>query len=347
MSTPVKALTWQGDSLRYIDQELLPGRLEYILADDYVTVVDAIKSLKIRGAPAIGIAAAYAAVLAVQQGIRDNSDDFSSWLLNAFKEIENARPTAKNLTFAVDRMREILKNNSASEKAHMREKFLEEANRLYDEDIMLCDRIGEYGAELIEDNYSVITHCNTGMLVSAGIGTALGVLYTALRQGKRIHVFADETRPLLQGARLTTWECMQYNIPVTLISDGAAADVLRRKNINCAIVGADRIAANGDVANKIGTYSLAVNCRQHSIPFYVAAPYSTFDHTLDTGEKIPIEERSGDEVSGVMGTNIAPKGVQVYNPAFDVTPAELITAIITDAGIYRYPYGEWKNLKRQ
>ncbi|KPK95017.1 methylthioribose-1-phosphate isomerase, partial [bacterium SM23_31] len=247
--------------------------------------------------------------------------------------------------FAIEQMKEILNRYDSSDATQIKQEFLAEADRLYHEDADLCRRIGEFGAELIKDGASVITHCNTGMLVTAGIGTALGVIFTAVAQGKKIHVYADETRPLLQGARLTTWECMNRGVPVTLICDGAAADVLRRGKANCGIVGADRIAANGDVANKIGTYSLAVNCRAHNVPFYVAAPYSTFDFSINSGDEIPIEERSSAEVTKPFGVIIAPEGIPVFNPAFDLTPAEFVTAFITDAGIFRPPYGKWENLK--
>lgn len=340
-----KALEWVDGSLRYIDQEVLPGKLQYIETEDYRNVIDAIKRLKIRGAPAIGIAAAFAAVLAANEGASNMDNNFELWLENALSEIEQARPTARNLFFAIDRMRKILQKKGGSDKEKIIEAILKEAKRLYEEDAELCRRIGMFGSDLIEDGYNIITHCNTGMLVTAGIGTALGVIYYAKEQGKKVHVYADETRPLLQGARLTTWECMNLGIPVTLICDGAAADVLRRKKIGCAIVGADRIASNGDVANKIGTYSLAVNCKEHSVPFYVAAPYSTFDFSLDSGFDIPIEIRDGKEVSAPQGRAIAPENVEVYNPAFDITPAELISGIITDAGIFRYPYGQWGSLK--
>ena len=345
MTNAHKALEWVDGSLRYIDQESLPGKLQYIETGNYRNVIDAIKRLKIRGAPAIGIAAAFASVLAAKEGASNTGNNFVLWLENVLSEIEQARPTARNLSFAIGQMRKILQNYDGKGKTKIVEAFLTEAKRIYDEDTELCIKIGKFGAELIEDGYNIITHCNTGMLVTAGIGTALGVIYYAKEQGKKVHVYADETRPLLQGARLTTWECMNLGIPVTLICDGAAADVLRRKKIGCAIVGADRIAGNGDVANKIGTYSLAVNCKEHSVPFYVAAPYSTFDFSLDSGSDIPIEIRDGKEVSTLLGNAIAPENVDVYNPAFDITPAELISGIITDAGVFRYPYGRWGSLK--
>lgn len=345
MTQTHKSLEWVDGSLRYIDQEILPGKLHYVETEDYRNVIEAIKRLKIRGAPAIGIAAAFAAVLAAKEFSSEEDNNFFSKLERSLSEIEQSRPTARNLFFAIDQMRKILHSNGKPEKEKIFESFLKEANRLYDEDTDLCQKIGMHGAELIKDGFKIITHCNTGMLVTAGIGTALGVIYYAKEQGKKVHVYADETRPLLQGARLTTWECINFDIPVTLICDGAAADVLRRKKIDCAIVGADRIAANGDVANKIGTYSLAVNCKEHSVPFYVAAPYSTFDFSLESGSEIPIEIRDGKEVSAPLGLAIAPEEVDVYNPAFDITPAELISGIITDAGVFRYPFGQWGSLK--
>ena len=341
----IKFLEWIDDSVSFVDQTALPMKLDYVKTQDYREVVQALKSLKIRGAPAIGIAAAYAAVLAAQEAFRRREQHFVQWLHDAIKHIEEARPTARNLFFAIERMREILNRHNGSDTFQIVQGFLAEAKRLYDEDERMCQRIGEFGAELINDGDNIITHCNTGMLVTAGIGTAFGVIVTAMNQGKRIHVYADETRPLLQGARLTTWECMKLGIPVTLICDGAAADLLRRGKVDSVIVGADRIAANGDVANKIGTYSLGVSCKEHAVPFYVAAPYSTFDLTLKSGDAIPIEERDPQEVTKPQGVAIAPEDVPVFNPAFDVTPAKLVSAIITDVGIFRQPYGQWGNLK--
>jgi len=342
-----KALYWENGKVRFIDQTALPLKLEYITTDNYRDVVNAVKTLQIRGAPLIGIAAAYAVVLGAQEGIAEHYEDFGNWLSNVCDDIESARPTAKNLFFALDKMRNILRQNNDLDNNEIVKMLSAQAGELRKEDEEMCEKIGSYGAELINDGDGIITHCNTGMLVTAGIGTALGVLFYAAKQGKRIHVYADETRPLLQGARLTTWECINNSVPVTLICDGAAAAVIRQKRVQCAIVGADRIAANGDVANKIGTYSLAVNCKIHGIPFYVAAPYSTFDMSINSGDEIPIEERSSQEVTHPFDKQIAPDTVSVYNPAFDVTPAPLISAIITEAGVFRPPYGNWRNLKRE
>jgi len=319
-------------------------RLTGIKTRDYGTIIHARKTLEMRGAPLIGIAAAYAAVLAAQEGASAGSDNIVTWMESALTEIASARPTAKNLAFAVNRMRRILHENSDAEGSVLKDLFLLEARNIDDEDRMMCDKIGAFGAELLHDGDGIITHCNTGMLVTGGIGTALGIIFTAARQGKRVRVYADETRPLLQGARLTTWECVRENIPVTLICDGAAAAVMKKGSVQCAIVGADRIAANGDTANKIGTYSLAVNCSAHRIPFYVAAPYSTFDLSIKSGMDIPIEERCAGEITHIQGNRIAPGGISVYNPAFDITPASLISAIITDAGVFTPPYERWKNL---
>jgi len=342
---PEKAIFWNGSTVSFIDQTALPVKLEYIETEDYRVVIKAIKSLQIRGAPLIGIAAAYGAVLGAQEGAKLPAEAFAPWITTVLDEIEAARPTAKNLFFAIEKMRKLFENNNSDNGDLIRDKFLECAEELRHEDEIMCEKIGEYGAELINDGDGIITHCNTGMLVTAGIGTALGVVFTAAAQGKKVHVFADETRPLLQGARLTTWECKNNDIPVTLLCDGAAASVIRKNMVQCAIVGADRIAANGDTANKIGTYSLAVQCKEHGIPFYVAAPYSTFDFSIQSGDDIPIEERNAGEITHPNNVQIAPDGISVYNPAFDVTPASFISAIITDAGVFRYPYGKWGKLK--
>ncbi|MFC1731236.1 S-methyl-5-thioribose-1-phosphate isomerase [candidate division KSB1 bacterium] len=343
---PRKALFWENNSITFIDQTALPLKLEYVTTDDYREIVAAIKTLRIRGAPLIGIAAAYAAVLGALKGIRLESAQFHARMKTVLEDIESSRPTAKNLFFAVDAMRSVLDFNREEESHTLKERLLEQAVRIHREDESLCERIGRFGAELIHDGDGIITHCNTGMLVTGGIGTALGVIITAHKSGKKIHVYADETRPLLQGARLTTWECRMNSVPVTLICDGAAAAVIKKKKVQCAITGADRIAPNGDTANKIGTYSLAVQCKEHNIPFYVAAPYSTFDFSIESGDDITIEERSSREVTHPAGQQTAPDNIDVYNPAFDVTPASLISAVITDAGVFYPPYGSWKDLKR-
>jgi len=340
----IKSIQWLGNTFQYIDQTRLPGSLTYIQTREYRDVIRAIKNMQIRGAPAIGIAAAYAVVLAAREGIQNNVNDFYSWIENTVTEIASARPTARNLFFALERIRKVVFTHNGCNPEELYTVIELEAHRIYDEDTILCTKIGEYGAKLLKEGDTVLTHCNTGMLVTAGIGTAFGVIITAFRQGKHIHIYADETRPLLQGSRLTAWECEKLGIPVTLICDSAAASLMRQNKISCVIVGADRIAKNGDVANKIGTYSLAVNCKAHNIPFYVAAPYSTFDVSLRSGEEITLEHRESKEVTECFGVTITPKTVSVYNPAFDITPAEYVTAFITNAGIYELPYGNWNNL---
>ncbi|MFC1564069.1 S-methyl-5-thioribose-1-phosphate isomerase [candidate division KSB1 bacterium] len=340
----LKAVHWLDGSVKFIDQTLLPVKLDYIVTKDYRVLIEAIKMLRVRGAPLIGITAAYAVVLAAGEGIENNEPDLKSRILSAIKEIGGSRPTARNLFFALEKMKKTLEEGNSESNEQIYNLLVSTAVSIDKEDAEMCVKMGEYGSGLIGDGYGVITHCNTGMLVTAGHGTALGVIYYASRQNKKIHVYADETRPLLQGARLTTWECLNYGIPVTLICDNAAASVIRQGKVNCAIVGADRIASNGDTANKIGTYSLALVCKAHNIPFYVAAPYSTFDFSLKTGDEIPIEERNPGEIVKINKGWIAPESVDAYNPAFDVTPAELITAIITEVGVFKPPYGEWSVL---
>ncbi len=345
LNQPVKSLEWTDNDFTFLDQTVLPHSCDYITTSDYREIVEAIKILKIRGAPAIGIAAAFAAVLAAVEGLAIDNGSFDTWMKEALSKIESARPTARNLFFAVERMKSVLAANAGQTSRYTMQMMRQEADRLYNEDIELCLNIGKHGSRLIRNGDTIITHCNTGMLVTAGIGTALGIIYTAHCSGKKIHVYADETRPLLQGARLTTWECGQLGIPVTLICDGAAAEVIRQGKINSAIVGADRIVANGDVANKIGTYSLALCCSAHGIPFYVAAPYTTFDFNLESGKDITIEQRNEKEVKQLNGVLTAPDNVTALNPAFDITPWELTTAIITDKGVFKPPYTDWGDLR--
>ncbi|RMF36953.1 MAG: S-methyl-5-thioribose-1-phosphate isomerase, partial [Planctomycetota bacterium] len=322
------AIRWEGQTdghLVLIDQTRLPTDLSWIECHDVPTVWEAIKMLRVRGAPAIGIAAAYGIVLSQRSG------PSAAAALEAADYLATSRPTAVNLFWALDRMRQVAEQ--AGDTADLPSRLLNEARRIHDEDRAMCHAIGGWGAELIPDGANVITHCNAGGLATAEYGTALSVLFTCQDQGKRIHVFADETRPLWQGSRLTAWELHQRGIPVTVICDSMAAHVMQTQRIDAVIVGADRITARGDVANKIGTYALAVSARYHGIPFYVAAPSSTFDFQLQSGEDIPIEQRDGAEVAAPNGHPIAPPGVAVYNPAFDVTPAELVTALITERGV--------------
>lgn len=337
-SLPYTAVEWTGASLRFLDQTRLPGEEVSVETADYHRVIDAIRRLEIRGAPLLGIAAAYAAVLAAREYGTDAGAAFHSDMERAIKEIAASRPTAVNLFWALEAMQRVL---SAHEVGPALLALLEtEARRLHEDDRARCERIGANGSALVHDGASVITHCNTGTLATGGIGTAFGVLLTAHRAGKRIHVYVDETRPLLQGARLTMWELGRHGIPATLMTDGTAAFLMSRRKIDLVITGADRIAANGDAANKIGTYGLAIAARHHGVPFYVAAPFSTVDLVVPTGRDIPIEERPGDEVATLAGIRISPDGSSVYAPAFDVTPHELIAGFVTERGIIAPPYCE-------
>jgi methylthioribose-1-phosphate isomerase len=333
-----ETMTWVGDEaghLEMIDQTQLPGELVSIECHDVETVWEAIKTLRVRGAPAIGIAAAYGVVIGSQTVADDaDRDQCDERVQEVIDYLATSRPTAVNLFWALDRMRRVLASSGGSP-AGVRHLLLAEAKAIHDEDRAMCHAIGRHGAQLLEDFSGVLTHCNAGGLATAEYGTALSVLFTAQDQGKQLHVFIDETRPLLQGSRLTAWELMQRGIDATLICDSMAAQVMREGRVQAVVTGADRIAANGDSANKIGTYSLAVLARHHGIPFYIAAPSSTFDLTLESGDEIPIEERNPLEITHGFGKQTAPDGIQVYNPAFDVTPAEYIAAIITERGIIR------------
>lgn len=301
-------------------------------------VWEAIKELRVRGAPAIGVAAAFGTVLGVQN-VSDDPAAFFEALEAVTAYLASSRPTAVNLFWALERMKKCASSHTSEPVARIKRALLDEARAILDEDNELCRRIGRFGAELLPQECTVLTHCNAGGLATAGYGTALGVIYAAQEMGKKIRVFADETRPLLQGARLTSWELLHAGIDVTVIADNMAATVLRNGWIDCVIVGADRIAANGDTANKIGTYGLAILAKEHGVPFYVAAPFSTFDLSLASGDRIPIEERKPEEITECKwcGRPLAPRGVRVFNPAFDVTPARYITAIITERGVIHAP----------
>lgn len=335
------SLSWDGQSLIFLNQTLLPGNVEYIKCEDYRIVADAIKNLQVRGAPAIGAAAAFALVLGSREAA-GKTDNFWEDMEEIGAELKKTRPTAINLFWAVDRMLTKVRICHTQDKPLQETlKVLEqEAVAIYDEDKKVNAKIAEYGAQLFSCSkpIPVLTHCNAGALATTGLGTALGVIRYAWREGKISRVFADETRPLLQGARLTAWELKQDHIPVTLITDNMAGWVMKKKLVQAVIVGADRITTNGDVANKIGTYSVAVLAQQHDIPFYVAAPKSTFDFTLASGDDIPIEERNPSEVTCLGGCRTAPEGIDVFNPAFDVTPNRLISAIITESGILTAPF---------
>ncbi len=332
------AIEWDASGcLRLIDQTLLPAQLKYLHCRDVETVWEAIKMLRVRGAPAIGIAAAYGVVLAALQ---QDSQDVSNRVLAAANYLATSRPTAVNLFWALDRMRGTANRFLQADTdavGSLADALLAEAKQIHAEDRDMCHAIGRHGSSLIADGATLITHCNAGGLATAEYGTALSVMFTCQDQGKSLRVYADETRPLWQGARLTAWELSQRGIPVTVICDSMAAHVMQTQSIDAVIVGADRITARGDAANKIGTYGLAVCARHHNIPFYVAAPSSTFDLSITDGGDIPIEQRDASEVVAPYGTTVAPEGVPAYNPAFDVTPAELISAIITERGIVHSP----------
>jgi methylthioribose-1-phosphate isomerase len=331
----IKTIEWRNDSVRMIDQRLLPTREIIRTYRDYRGVANAIKTMVIRGAPAIGVAAA----MGVALGLKGTSGRKA---LDRFKTVAAAlkatRPTAVNLAWAVERMGRVLNDALALGADKLFKRMRDEAITIQREDIAANRALGMYGAKLLGNPSRVLTHCNAGALATAGYGTALGVIRAARESGKRVAVYADETRPFLQGTRLTAWELRKDNIPVTVIADNTAASLLARGDIDCVIVGTDRTAANGDVANKIGTYPLAVLARRHRVPFYVAAPLSSIDLNCPSGKAIPIEERSGRELTEFGGKRIAPKGVRTFNPAFDVTPAELVTAIVTERGVARPPY---------
>lgn len=330
-------LQWLGDEhgqLRMIDQTQLPGELIYLDCRDAETVFEAIRALRVRGAPAIGIAAAYGVCLGVQREVAQAPESFFARLTQTIDYLATSRPTAVNLFWALDRMRQLgERHRTGCSPAEVLTLLLAEARAIHAEDAAMCRAIGTLGATLLPREGGVLTHCNAGGLATAELGTALAAIYVAHEQGKRLRVFADETRPLLQGARLTAWELHQAGIDVTVICDSMAAQVMREGRIQAVIVGADRITANGDTANKIGTYGVALLAQAHDIPFYVAAPSSTFDLTLATGDQIPIEQRSAHEITHGFGKPTVPVGVTVYNPAFDVTPARLIRAIVCERGI--------------
>ena len=336
---PVPTITWKNDALCLIDQTLLPENYKFITCRDVNTVAEAIVSLRVRGAPAIGVAAAYGVVIAAQEAIARNAD-FDQYVAESIQKLAQTRPTAVNLFWALDRQEKVLAKAAGHSPAEKRDYLLKEAHEIFEDDKRICRQIGHNGAELLSSQATVLTHCNAGGLATADYGTALAVVYAAVEAGKQVAVYADETRPLLQGSRLTAWELNQSGVDVTVICDSMAAAVLREKNIDSIVVGADRIAKNGDVANKIGTYGLAILAKAHQVPFYVAAPLSTIDMKRDTGAQIPIEERETEEITHGMGRQTAPSGIHVYNPAFDVTPNHLVTAIITEKGVAKDNYTE-------
>jgi len=321
-----------------LDQRLLPGRELYNSYNDYREVAEAIRTMVIRGAPAIGVAAAMGIALGVKRSHARSMEELDGEFGRICEVIASTRPTAVNLFWAVERMKKVYAGSRPGGMESVRTGLVREACRMHEEDVRANQAMGEFGQQLLPDEATVLTHCNAGALATAGYGTALGVIRSAVAAGKRIRVVADETRPFLQGARLTAWELMKDSIPVTVITDNMAGHMMQKSGIDCVVVGADRIAANGDVANKIGTYTVAVLAKENRIPFYVAAPISTLDSSLPDGRHIPIEERDPSEVSKIQGIPIAPESVEIANPAFDVTPHRYVTAIITDRGVARPPY---------
>jgi methylthioribose-1-phosphate isomerase len=339
----IKTVEWTDEGVRMLDQRLLPTEEKYLILRSYEEIADAIKKMVVRGAPAIGVSAAMGLALGANQSVGTSIADLEYDFKYMCKVMEATRPTAVNLFWAVERMRTALQKAKAETKSveEVKKLLVKEALAIFDEDIASNRALGKFGGELIADGSTVLTHCNAGALATAGdYGTALGVIRGAIDAGKRVAVIADETRPFLQGSRLTAWELAQDNIPVTVITDNMAGHVMKQGKVDCVVVGADRIAANGDTANKIGTYMVAVLARQHNIPFYVAAPISTVDLKTPTGEEIPIEQRNAREVTHLGDQQLSPDGVAVHNFAFDVTPNEFITAIITDRGVARAPYTE-------
>ncbi len=338
----IPTLTWTPEGVQFLDQTKLPLEESYVLATTYEQVAEIIVTMVVRGAPAIGVSAAYGIALGAMQTKAKSPEGFAPEFEQICARLAATRPTAVNLFWAIDRMKALFSTlvGSGATLVQIQEKILAEAHTMYDEDIAACRAMGAYGAALLPDKGGVLTHCNAGALATCGYGTALGVIRAAVEQGKKIHVYADETRPFLQGARLTAWELMADGIPTTVICDNMAASLMRQGRIQAVVVGADRIAANGDFANKIGTYNVAILAREHGIPFYVAAPWSTIDLATATGDAIPIEERPAREVTHHGGKQLTPDGVGICNPAFDVTPAKYITAIITERGALRAPYSE-------
>ena len=340
----IKTVEWTKEGVRMLDQRLLPNEEKYLTLYSYEEVADAIKRMVVRGAPAIGVAAAMGLALGASQSVSTSLPDLEFDFKYMCDVMGATRPTAVNLFWAIERMRDVIKKAKAEgirDIGEVRTRLVKEAQAIYQEDIDSNRAIGRYGADLINDGATVLTHCNAGALATAGdYGTALGVIRGAIDAGKRVAVIADETRPFLQGARLTAWELSKDNIPVTVITDNMAGHVMKQGKVDCVVVGADRIAANGDAANKIGTYMVAVLAKQHDIPFYVAAPFSTVDLATATGADIPIEERDPREVTHMREHQLTPDGVGVHNFAFDVTPNEMIAAIVTDRGVARAPYTE-------
>lgn len=340
----ISTIKWSNGCVKIIDQTKLPQKLEYIYCRDIKTLWSAIRNLSVRGAPALGVAAAFGVILGIKEFKKEDKKAFVKFFHQVRDYLRTSRPTAVNLFCSLNRMEHVLKRNPNSSIRDLKKKMFQEAMDIFNEDKKVCRAMGYHGARLIKNAKNILTICNAGALATVDYGTALGVFYAAKTQGKKFRVYSCETRPLLQGARLTTWELLRENIDTILICDNMAATLMKQRKIDMIFTGADRIASNGDTANKIGTYNLAVLARYHKIPFYVVAPFSTFDMGIKDGSEIPIEERKSQEVSKFMQQCIAPKNVQVYNPAFDVTDQKLITAIITEYGVITPPFK--RNIKR-
>ena len=333
----IETLRWSDGVLEMIDQRILPATFKYLKYDSAAAVAEGIRSMVVRGAPAIGVAAAYGVALEAQRLLAVTNESFQRGMNEGFDTLAQSRPTAVNLFWALARMKQVWQTVSGESNMQVAMRLLAEAHEIFAEDIRINRAMGAHGAELLRDGARVLTHCNAGALATAGHGTALGVIRSAVEAGKKISVIADETRPFLQGARLTAWEMVQEKIPVTLITDNMAGFMMSRGEVDAVVVGTDRVAANGDVANKIGTYMVAVLAQRHRIPFYVACPLSTIDMSIASGVDIPIEERHADEVIGFRDFHWAAQGVQIRNPVFDITPAELVTALITEKGVIDQP----------
>ena len=334
----MKAIEWLGNRVRILDQTRLPQKEVYLELSHYQDIASAIAELKIRGAPAIGVAGGYGVALGALKIKAGSRNEFLEKLRGVSQTLAATRPTARNLFRAIDRMKQVATSGKNIEQT--KRALIDESVRIHSEEVGATRKLSQLGAELIQDGFTILTHCNAGSLATTGYGTALGVIKWAHEQGKKTRVLATETRPLLQGARITTWELKEADIPVTLITDSMTGYFMSRGEVDCVITGADRIASNGDTANKIGTYSLAVLAKENGIPFYVAAPISTIDRSLTTGDEIPIEQRNPEEITHIQEVSIAPEGINVANPAFDVTPHKYISAIITEGGIIKEPYGE-------
>ncbi|MBO0910310.1 MAG: S-methyl-5-thioribose-1-phosphate isomerase [Acidobacteria bacterium] len=334
----IQTLEWTDRGVRFLDQRKLPTEETYVTCRTFEQVADVIRDMVVRGAPAIGVAAAMGIALGIQGSNAETWGDLEREFDRISEVIAKTRPTAVNLFWAIRRMRQKFEALRLLPAAQIRQALIEEAQRMHGEDIAINRRMGSYGATLMPASGGVLTHCNAGALATCGYGTALGVIRAAIERGKKIRVYANETRPFLQGSRLTAWELVKDGVPTTVISDNMCGAMMRQGKIGAVIVGADRIAANGDVANKIGTYTVAVLAKEHGLPFYVAAPFSTIDLETPDGTRIPIEQRSSAEITHIAGKAITPEGIQVENPAFDVTPAKYITAIVTERGIVRAPY---------